>query len=152
MPVEVKTLEAVSSMASVIHEGNLNILPASYKSLFSWMQSNGYIIAGPTREIYLSETGVNLNKFEIDSGFTEVQCPIIPANIPISILSPNQRKENNMEPKIITKPAFKVVGLSYIGKNENNEIPQMWGEFNQRSHQIRISDDKCCYGLCFSNP
>ena len=116
------------------------------------MQSNSYQVAGSTREIYLPESGVSTFPGELDSGFTEAQCPVKPASIPISILSPKQRKEKTMEPKILMKPAFKAVGLSYVGKNENHEIPQMWGHFNQRSYQITSSDDNCCYGLCFSNP
>ena len=151
-PVETKILDHVPAMASIIHEEDTNVLPSSYASLFSWMQSNGYKVAGPTREIYLPESGLGTSTSELDSGFTEVQCPVKPASIPISILSPIERKENKMEPKILTKPAFKAVGLSYVGKNENNEIPQMWGTFNKRSHQIRISNNNCCYGLCFSNP
>ncbi|MEJ2757388.1 MAG: MerR family transcriptional regulator [Anaerolineales bacterium] len=31
-----------------------------------------------------------------------------------------------MEPKIVSKPAFTVVGLEYFGKNENDEIKAMW--------------------------
>jgi AraC family transcriptional regulator len=56
-----------------------------------------------------------------------------------------------MEPKIVTKPAFKAVGLSYVGKNEQGEIPQLWGVFNQRSAEIQWRGN-CAYGLCFSNP
>ena len=46
-----------------------------------------------------------------------------------------------MEPRIVTKPAFTVVGLPftgfissapYEGGNENNEIGLMWDEFNRR--------------------
>ena len=55
-----------------------------------------------------------------------------------------------MEPKIVTKPAFKVVGLSYVGKNEAGEIPQMWGVYNQRFTEIKTIDKSCAYGLCFS--
>jgi len=151
-PVKIKTLETEPSMASIIHKGDQNVLPTSYTSLFAWMQLNGYKVAGPTREIYLPGSGVSTYPKELDSGFTEVQCPVKPASIPISILSPKDKKEKIMEPKILTKSAFKTVGLSYVGKNENNEIPQMWGDFNQRSHEIPSSDDDCYYGLCFSNP
>ena len=56
-----------------------------------------------------------------------------------------------MEPKIVTKPAFKAVGLSYVGKNEAGEIPQMWDEFNARWKEVKaVGND--CFGLCFSNP
>ena len=54
-----------------------------------------------------------------------------------------------MKPKIVTKPAFKTVGISYIGNNQSGEIPQMWGVFNSRYDQIPAIND-ICYGLCFS--
>jgi AraC family transcriptional regulator len=31
-----------------------------------------------------------------------------------------------MEPKIVSRPAFTVVGVLYRGKNEHGEVPQMW--------------------------
>ena len=59
-----------------------------------------------------------------------------------------------MEPKIVNKPAFKAIGISYVGKNQNNEIPQMWDVFNARATELdEVSiNGACCYGLCFSNP
>lgn len=56
-----------------------------------------------------------------------------------------------MEPKFITKPAFKAVGMSYVGKNEGGEIPQMWGVFNQRGGEIPAVENSDAFGLCFSN-
>ena len=54
-----------------------------------------------------------------------------------------------MKPKIVTRPAFKTVGISYIGKNQSGEIPQMWDVFNRRYNQISAISN-ICYGLCFS--
>ncbi len=34
-----------------------------------------------------------------------------------------------MNPQIITRPAFVVIGVKYQGRNENNEIPQLWDAF-----------------------
>ena len=34
-----------------------------------------------------------------------------------------------MNPQIVTRPAFVVVGVKYRGKNANNEIPQLWDAF-----------------------
>ena len=65
-----------------------------------------------------------------------------------------------MEPRIVTKPAFTVVGLPftgfissapYEGGNENNEIGLMWDEFNRRRDEIK----NICgpsYGLCCGMP
>jgi AraC family transcriptional regulator len=53
-----------------------------------------------------------------------------------------------MEPKIVQKEAFSVVGLRYRGKNEQNEIPQLWGALMQRMGEIRhIIADHTSYGL-----
>jgi predicted transcriptional regulator YdeE len=41
-----------------------------------------------------------------------------------------------MEPKIITKPSFTLVGLRYFGKNENMEISHHWEKFNQRMREL----------------
>jgi len=57
-----------------------------------------------------------------------------------------------MEPTFTNKPAFQAIGISYVGKNENNEIPGIWEIFNQRHHEIQQNDDKCAYGLCFTKP
>ncbi|MGA2488690.1 MAG: GyrI-like domain-containing protein [Anaerolineales bacterium] len=55
-----------------------------------------------------------------------------------------------MQPKIVNRPAFKAIGLSYIGKNEHGEISQMWERFNQQCQTIKRVNDKEAFGLCFS--
>ncbi|HOO96827.1 MAG TPA: GyrI-like domain-containing protein [Caldisericia bacterium] len=40
------------------------------------------------------------------------------------------------ERKIVEKGEFKVVGLKYRGKNEQGEIPAMWGQFMGRYGEI----------------
>jgi AraC family transcriptional regulator len=42
-----------------------------------------------------------------------------------------------MEPEIKSKPAFTVVGIKYRGKNENNEIPQLWFTLGPRINEIK---------------
>jgi len=152
-PVQLLELPPVENMASVIHEGELATLNSAYTQLFAWTQANGYQINGAYREIYLSDPGDDTQpQPHLEAGFTELQCPVKRASIPISILSNQERKEPNlMEPKIITKPAFKAIGMSYVGKNENQEIGQMWGVFNQRATEIPWRGPYG-YGLCFSNP
>lgn len=39
-------------------------------------------------------------------------------------------------PDIVEKPAFSVVGLQYRGKNENDEIAQVWNELVPRIRDI----------------
>jgi AraC family transcriptional regulator len=53
-----------------------------------------------------------------------------------------------MEPKIIERGAFTVVGLKYRGKNENNEIPQVWEAFHPRIGEIpNLVTDFVAYGI-----
>jgi AraC family transcriptional regulator len=54
-----------------------------------------------------------------------------------------------MEPQIIAKPAFTVVGLKYRGKNEHNEIPQLWESlFPDRVAEIQHKvDPHVSYGV-----
>jgi AraC family transcriptional regulator len=152
-PVSLTELPAVPNMASVIHEGEIDTFPSAYTQLYAWTQTNGYQVTGSCREIYLPEAGIDSwSTPSIHAGFTEVQCPVKRASIPISILSPEKRKERIMEPKIVNKPGFKTVGLSYVGKNEQGEIPQMWGAFNQRYCEIKAVENSLAYGLCFSEP
>ena len=57
-----------------------------------------------------------------------------------------------MEPKLTNRPAMTVVGLPYVGKNENNEIAAMWGDFNARAAEIQHMTGQCAYGACFAEP
>jgi len=57
-----------------------------------------------------------------------------------------------MEPKIVSRPAFTIVGMKYHGKNEQNEIPQMWEAFLPRVGDIqRIVNPGVAYGVCGNN-
>jgi len=147
-PVSLKQLAAVPSMASVIHTAEAVALPQTYASLYAWTQTNAYQVAGPFREIYLPEAGASTAPAsQSDASLIEVQCPVERASIPLSLMS---KKEESMDPKIITKPAFKTVGLSYIGKNEHDEIGKMWGQFIPRINEPKRINPQVSYGLCFS--
>ena len=53
-----------------------------------------------------------------------------------------------MEPKIVSRPAFTVVGMKYRGKNEQNEIPQLWSQFGPRMGEIKHKVDRdIAYGV-----
>ena len=65
-----------------------------------------------------------------------------------------------MEPRIVTKPAFTVVGLPftgfvsappYEGGVENNEIGVVWDQFNARCGEIKHFCGPVV-GLCFGMP
>ena len=54
-----------------------------------------------------------------------------------------------MEPRIENRPAFIVVGAKYRGKNENDEIKQMWQEFYPRMGEIQhVVNPDICFGIC----
>jgi len=54
-----------------------------------------------------------------------------------------------VEPKIVDRAAFTVVGLKYHGKNAENEIPQMWGVFGPRMGEIKqVVNLHVAYGVC----
>ena len=58
-----------------------------------------------------------------------------------------------MEPKIVSKPAFTVVGMRYYGKNEQGEIPALWGgELHRRWHELRDRASGDAYGVCYGAP
>ena len=55
-----------------------------------------------------------------------------------------------MEHQIVSKPAFTVVGMKYRGKNEHDEIPQLWGQFVPRIPEIRHRNpDPATYGVMY---
>ncbi len=147
-PIRLQELAATPSMASLIHTGEPVTLPQTYTSLYAWTQANGYQPAGLFRELYLSASEASAPAPATpEAGLIEVQCPVERASIPISVRS---KKEEIMQPKIVNRPAFKAVGLSYVGKNENGEIGQMWGRFNQISRGIKNINHHEAFGLCFS--
>jgi predicted transcriptional regulator YdeE/DNA-binding transcriptional MerR regulator len=148
-PVRLQELPAVPAMASVIHTGDYATLPQAYASLYAWAQNSGYQTAGSYREFYLPETGVSATPVPLSqAGVIEVQCPVEKASVPISLRS--DQKGEPMQPKIVDRPAFKAIGLSYVGKNEHGEIGQMWGRFNERANEIKRTNNQEAFGLCFS--
>jgi AraC family transcriptional regulator len=53
-----------------------------------------------------------------------------------------------MQAKIVRKPAFSVVGMSYHGKNQHNEIPQLWRSFGPRMGEVQhVAHPENAYGV-----
>ena len=148
-PVTLQELPAAPAMASLIQTDRSIALAQTYASLYAWTQTNGYQVAGLFRELYLPEAGSNpAPVLQLEASLIEVQCPIERASLPLSLIS---KKEQKMEPKLLTKPAFKAVGLSYVGKNQHDEIGQMWGRFIPRLNEPKRINPQSSYGLCFTN-
>lgn len=58
-------------------------------------------------------------------------------------------KGPQMEPKIIELNAMTVVGLAYLGKNENMEIPALWDAFNPRCMEVQHkTQPNTALGVC----
>lgn len=156
--VTVHELPGAESAASAIHTGAYSGISAAYQALLTWSQANGYRLNGPGREIYLQggaippAAGADPNTF-----VTELQLPVERRTVALA----GQSKEMSaMEPKIITKPAFTVVGLPFKGYisqspyadgQSNNEIGLVWDEFNRRVPEIRNISGPA-YGVCFGMP
>lgn len=141
----VHELPGAETMACVVHQGGYETLTEAYKTLMAWIEANDYRVTGPTRDVYLQGPKPGLSA---DSYVTEVQFPV--SKKPVSSFVIQQKKEKrSMEPKIVTKPAFTVVGMKYRGENKNNEIAQMWQEFIPRIKEIKhmIKND-LSYGVC----
>lgn len=112
-------------------------LPLTYPALAAWMEANGYRASGPAREWFVQDSGVQV---------IEVQQPV--ERIRFRIIREMETQEDAMHYKLVEMPALTVVGLPYVGKNENQEITQLWGAFNQRSAEIRNQLPEAAYGVC----
>lgn len=54
-----------------------------------------------------------------------------------------------MEPRIVEREEFNIIGMQYIGNNQNGEIPQLWGQWFPRVPEIKNQAGKhIFYGLC----
>ena len=61
-----------TTVASIIHRGPFSTIGDTYNKLKSWIASNGYKVAGPCEEVYLTEPG-NTPPAEL---MTEVRFPV----------------------------------------------------------------------------
>ncbi len=54
-----------------------------------------------------------------------------------------------IEPKVVVKEAFKVVGLEYYGSNSNGEISELWRDFIERMSEINhVKSPGVTLGIC----
>lgn len=71
--VKVYELPMVDKMACIVHKGPFATIGETYKILFDWVSSNGYIKVGPVREIYHKGEWITDDPNEY---ITELQCPL----------------------------------------------------------------------------
>jgi predicted transcriptional regulator YdeE len=57
-----------------------------------------------------------------------------------------------MEPKIVKKEAFAVIGMPYLGKNEHGEIGELWAHFGPRMGEIQDLLPGESFGVCDMTP
>ncbi|MDD5591608.1 MAG: GyrI-like domain-containing protein, partial [Dehalococcoidales bacterium] len=72
-PIKVRDLPAEAEVASMIHRGPYEKLHEAYQAMMAWCEANGYELAGPDREVYL--TGPNDTRDPVDY-LTELQQPV----------------------------------------------------------------------------
>ena len=53
-PIKVRDLPGEETMASLVHTGPYETINEAYQALMTWCESNGYELAGPDREVYLT--------------------------------------------------------------------------------------------------
>lgn len=56
-----------------------------------------------------------------------------------------------MEPRIVEKESFTLIGMIYFGENQKGEVGQLWGEFNPRACRIPHRLPGTAYGFCFTD-
>ena len=71
--IKERQLPAVDSMACLVHEGPYETLHDAYATLMKWIEANGYRVAGPNREVYLSRPSSECASAPC---ITEVQMPV----------------------------------------------------------------------------
>jgi predicted transcriptional regulator YdeE/DNA-binding transcriptional MerR regulator len=119
--VQIRILPGAKQLATAIYTQQTGTPTQVFLSLAQWSQSNGFRPIGPWRELtHRQHDPESMRVFE-------VQQPVMHANQFYT-----QLEVQLMEPKIITKPAFTLMGLRYFGKNEKGEIAETWDAFNQR--------------------
>ena len=142
--IRLHELPGVETMACVLHRGPYAQVRDAYHALVHWVDSSGYLISGTNRDLFLQRPS---SAGTLEDAVTEVQFPITPK--PFLSVVPSFKEQKRMEIKIVTKPAFTVAGMTYFGKNENSEIPQMWDQFLPRSGEIEEKlEPQKCYGVC----
>ncbi len=65
-----KDLPGIENAATTIHKGDYATLDQSYSAIARWIQDNGYQVAGPAREVYLTAPG------DPAGILTEIQFPV----------------------------------------------------------------------------
>ena len=137
-------LPPFDEMACIIYQGELARINEVHHGMVDWSARHRYKLLGPSRILYLEAPGPGRDPSE---QVKEIQYPVEKKHV--INLDQITQEQKIMDVKIESKPAFTVVGLKYHGKNENDEIPQLWGKMNPRWSEIpaRVNHQHT-YGIC----
>jgi effector-binding domain-containing protein len=71
--VKERELPAIEEMACIIHQGSYETVGGTYGQLMAWIETNGYRMVGPVREVYVQgpESGGDPSTY-----VTEIQLPV----------------------------------------------------------------------------
>ena len=142
---QVVFLPAAPHMACVVHTGPAWGLSDATAALYAWIQVNGFRQTAPVREVCHADPEMDDARCEL----IELQMPVEKASFPTSKSTDGStQKEQSMEPKFVTKPAFMLVGMKYVGKNQNQEIKDMWGKFDPHIEALAEKPIQATYGWC----
>ncbi len=145
----VHVLPGSSTMACVVYQGDYAQLTEASQAVVGWIDANGYRITGASRNVFLQRPSLQSASPDQPNNapITELQYPV--KMKPFLIQVKGLKEKIKMEPTISKKEAFTAVGIQYHGKNENQEIASLWGEFHPRMGEIQAKvEPGVTYGLC----
>ncbi len=144
---QVVFLPAAPHMACVVHSGPAWGLADATAALYAWIQANGFHQAAPLREVCHADPEMDDARCEV----IELQMPVEKASFPPSTSTYGSTQEEQlMEPKFVTKPAFMLVGMKYFGKNQHQEISELWGKFVPHMNALADKPIRESFGWCGS--
>ena len=132
-------------VASVLHCSESETISLAHAALLDWINDHAYLAIGPVSEVYLDEQnadGSTCRMIEVQADVERVRARN--AGVPDS----KKSEDNEMDMKIVERPAFTVMGLKYEGKNEHDEIGKTWGQFNAIAKARPELIGPEAYGVC----
>jgi predicted transcriptional regulator YdeE/DNA-binding transcriptional MerR regulator len=138
--IQVRMLNAASQLVTAVQLSQTGTRAETYAALAAWTQRNAFHPTGPWRELFYQQESPQAETV------IEIQRPVMNAQ---EYYAPLEVKE--MEPKIIEKEGFTLVGVRYFGTNENHEISELWTQFNElaaKTNGVPNAEGDAAIGLC----
>ncbi|MCB2209343.1 MerR family transcriptional regulator [bacterium] len=138
--IQVRMLNAASQLVTAVQLPKTGTRADTYAAIAAWTQRNAFHPIGPWRELFYQQDSPQA---EI---VVEIQRPVMNVK---EYYAPLEVKE--MEPKIVEKEGFTLVGIRYFGKNENQEISELWTRVNHladKMNGVPNAVDDAAIGLC----